>query len=397
MSLAPRIESVEALLLIAALVAVLARRLRLPYTVGLLIAGVGMAFSPWIPQVEITKELVIAVFLPPLIFETAFALRWSELRRDLGPLVAMATVGVLLSTAVVYLGFTRLLGWDWRPALLFSTLISATDPVAVIAMLKDSRVEGRFRLLIEAESLLNDGTAAALFAVASVAVISDAGAGSAVGTFLRIALGGLGCGAVVGALSLLLIDRTEDHLVEITATVIAAYGAFTVAEHFGFSGVLATTVAGLIVGNLGPQRGMTERGHLAAERFWEFAAFVANSLLFLLMGARIAGASYLPILGAALAAILFVTAGRAASVYGVMGLFARSDRRLDAGSQHLLVWGGLRGALGLALALGLPDDLPLRKEVVGVTFAVVAFSTIVQGMTMPSLLRRLLPRSSSAR
>lgn len=392
MAIPIRVETFEALLLIAALVAIAARRLRLPYTVGLLVAGIAIALSPWQPQITITKELVFSLFLPPLIFEAAFLLRWDELRRDMAPLVAMATVGVLLSTAVVFVGFTKLLGWDWRPALMFSTLISATDPVAVIAMLKEARVEGRFRLLIEAESLFNDGTAAALFAVALVAVTAGASPGFAVVSFFKIALGGVLCGGLVGLAATWLMGRTEDHLVEIVCTVVAAYGAFISAEHLGFSGVLATVVSGVILGNLSPLGALSAQGRDDAETFWSFCAFVVNSLVFLLMGTRIAEANYVPILSGAAAAIVLVSLGRAASVYGIMALFSRSKHRLDLGSQHLLVWGGLRGALALALALGLPEDLPLRHEVVSVTFAVVAFSTVAQGLTMGPALRRLLPK-----
>ena len=351
--------------------------------------------APWQPEVTVTKELVFSLFLPPLIFEAAFLLRWDELRRDMSPLVAMATGGVLLSTAVVFLGFTRLLGWDWRAALMFSTLISATDPVAVIAMLKEAKIGGRFSLLIEAESLFNDGTAAALFAVALVAVGVGTHPGEAALTFLEIAGGGLLCGGVVGLFATWLMGRTDDQLVEIVCTVVAAYGAFLVAEHFHFSGVLATVVAGIILGNVSTLKNLSAQGRDDAETFWSFCAFVVNSLVFLLMGTRIAEANYLPILGAAAAAVVLVTLGRAASVYGVMALFARSKHRLDLGSQHLLVWGGLRGALALALALGLPNDLPMRHEVVSVTFAVVAFSVVAQGMTMGPALRRLLPRASA--
>ena len=390
MSLHQNIESFGALLLVAAVVAIVARRLRLPYTVGLLVAGIAVSLSPWQPGFEVTKDLVFMLFLPPLVFEAAFMIRWEELRRDMAPLVAMATAGVLLSTAVVFLGFTRLLGWDWRPALMFSALISATDPVAVIAMLKEAKVGGRFGLLIEAESLFNDGTAAALFAVALVAVGAGTDPGSAALAFLKISLGGIVCGGLVGGLCVWLMGRTDDQLVEIVCTVAAAYGAFLIAEHFGFSGVLATVVAGIILGNLGTLGALSCEGRDDAETFWQFLAFLVNSFVFLLMGTRIAETNYLPILGAAAAAVVLVTAGRAASVYGVMGLFARSKRRLDLGSQHLLVWGGMRGALALALALGLPDDLPMRHEVVSVTFAVVAFSTVVQGMTMGPALRRLL-------
>ncbi|CAN5703967.1 cation:proton antiporter [soil metagenome] len=383
------IESIEGLLLIAALVAVAARRLRLPYTVGLLIAGIAVAYGPWHPSFTVTKELVFSLFLPPLVFEAAFMIRWSELKKDLAPLVVMATLGVVAATAVVFFACNRLLGWDWRAALMFSTLISATDPVSVIAMLKEAKVKGRFSLMIEAESLFNDGTAAALFAVALVAVGSGTEPSAAMLTFLKIALGGLGCGAAVGLGAVWLMGHTDDHLVEITCTVVAAYGAFILAEHFGFSGVLATVVAGLIVGNMGALEALTSQGRDDATTFWQFCAFLANSLIFLLMGSRIAQTNYLPILGAAFAAILFVLLGRAVSVYGTMALFSRSKHRVNAISQHLLVWGGMRGALALALALGLPADLPMREDVVHVTFAVVAFSTVVQGITMRSGLRRL--------
>lgn len=389
------IEGLEILLLIAALVAIAARRLRLPYTIGLLVAGVAVALGPWHPEIEVTKALVFSLFLPPLVFEAAFMIRWRDLRRDLAPVAAMATMGVLLCTAVVFFGCERLLHWPWQAAFLFGALISATDPVAVIAMLKEAKITGRFALFIEAESLLNDGTAAALFVVALGMLHGSAGPGLAVLTFAKIALGGLAVGGAVGVAATWLMGRTDDHLIEIVCTVVAAYGAFLLAERLGFSGVLATVVAGLILGNLGSLESLSAQGRDDAETFWEFAAFVVNSLVFLLMGARIGRVDYLPILGGAAAAIVFSTVGRAASVYGVMGLFRRSKHRLDLGSQHLLVLGGLRGALALALALGLPEDLPLRHEVVGVTFAMVASSTVIQGLAMRPALRRLLPAPST--
>lgn len=390
MNLKFNIESIEVYLLIDALVSITARRLRLPYAVGLLMAGVAVAFSPWKPNISVTKELVFILFLPPLVFEAAFLIRWAELKRDLGPLLGMATLGVLLSAGVVYVGFTQLLHWDWRAALMFSVLIAATDPVSVIATMKEAKYHGRFRLLIEAESLLNDGTAAALFAVALLAIGTGTDLAEAILTFLKISIGGLGCGFVVGYLAIWLMGRTEDHLVELTCTVIAAFGSFLFAENLHFSGVLATLVAGIVVGNVGSLGALTAKGRDDAETFWEFAAFVSNSLLFLLMGARIAQTSYWSVLGAAVAAVLLVTVGRAASVYGVSSLFSLSIHRVERGHQHLLVWGGMRGALALALALGLPDTLPMRHEIVAVTFAVVAFSTLAQGMTMRPLMQRLL-------
>ncbi|AIE86074.1 cation:proton antiporter [Fimbriimonas ginsengisoli] len=384
------VENMAWLLLLATIVAIGARRFRLPYSVGLLGAGVLIALSPLTPNVVPTKELIFTLFLPPLIFESAFLLRWDELRRDMAPLVLMATVGVIASAVVIYFGMTRLLGWDWRAALMFSTLISATDPVAVVAMLKEAKATGRFRLIIEAESLFNDGTAAALFVVAlSVVGGQDSSPLAATATFLKVAGGGLACGGLVGGLVLFLMGRTEDHLVEIACTVVAAFGSFLFAEHFGFSGVLATVVAGLMLGNIGPLRVLSAKGRDDAETFWEFGAFAANSVLFLLMGSQLAKMSYMPFLSAMGIAVLLILLGRAAAVYGVMAFFGRSRHRLDWLSQHLLVWGGLRGALGMALALGLPANLPMRGEVLAVVFAVVAFSTVVQGITIRPALAKL--------
>jgi len=389
------IESVLALLIVSAVVALLARRMRLPYTVGLLVAGMGVALLPVRPDIVVTKELIFSLFLPPLIFEAAFAIRWEEFKRDLVPLVSISTFGVVASMAVVFAGMVYGLHWDWRPALVFSALISATDPVSVIAMLKEAKVTGRFRLLIEAESLLNDGTAAAMFVVALAAVGAGGFSfGDALVSFARISVGGLICGAIVGGIASAMMTRTQDHLVEITCTVIAAYGSFLLAEHFHFSGVLATVVAGTIIGNVGELGLVSAKGRDDAETFWEFAAFLVNSLIFLLMGSRLAEVNYLPVLGVSAAAIVLVLVARSAAVYSVLLAFSRSKYRVDMGSQHLLVWGGMRGALALALALGLPESLPGRTEVVEVTFAIVFFSTIVQGMTMTPALRRLLPSAS---
>jgi len=389
--LGSQIESIQALLILAALVAILARRLKLPYTIGLLVAGMLLAVAPVHLDIVVSKELIFSLFLPPLIFEAAFAIHWDELKRDMLPLVSMATLGVVASTAVIYVGLVYGLKWDWRPALVFSTLISATDPVSVIAMLKEAKVVGRFRLLLEAESLFNDGTAAALFVVALAAVSEGALAPvSALTSFVTISGGGLICGAVVGGLCMLLMKHTEEPMVEITWTVVAAYGSFLLAEHFHFSGVLAAVVAGVMLGNVGKSAVLSEKGRDDAETFWEFAAFLVNSLIFLLMGAQLAKVNYVPVLAASAVAIVLVLAGRSLAVYGVLAAFARTRYRVDMGSQHLMVWGGMRGALALALSLGLPESLPGRQSVLVVTFAIVFFSTVVQGITMGPAMKKFL-------
>ena len=384
------IESVALLLLIASVVAILARRFKIPYSAGLVIAGGIIALLPFAPDWPLTKELVFTAFLPPLIFEAALFIDWSELRKDLPVILLLATVGVLLSAAVTALGMWSLVGWPLASAAVFGVLIAATDPVSVIATFKDAGVRGRLRLLVEAESLLNDGVAAAVFAIA----LSVAG-GASVG-WLEIAqltaatvIGGLVCGALIAGGVLLLAGRTEDHLVEITLTTIAAYGSFLLAEHFHFSGVLATLTAGLIVGNVGPLGHLSKKGREALVSFWEYAAFVANSLIFILIGIREAHQNFAPVLAAIGIAIVVVLVGRALAVYPLCLLFARSSRRVTAKHQHVLFWGGLRGALALALALSLPPDLPFRDAIVTVAFGVVAFSILVQGLTMTPLLRRM--------
>src|SRR4030095_788268 len=159
------VEQIEVLLLVAAVVAMLARRLRVPYSIGLVIAGIGLALLPFSPRIELTKQLIFTAFLPPLIFEAAIHLRWIELRKDLPLVLVLATVGVVVSAAATAVGMHYLVHWTWMAAVIFGVLISATDPVSVIATFKESRVGGRVRLLVEAESLFNDCTAAVAYTI----------------------------------------------------------------------------------------------------------------------------------------------------------------------------------------------------------------------------------------
>lgn len=383
------IERIEILLLIAAVVAMLARRLHVPYSVGLVFAGIALALLPFSPDIELTKRLVFTVFLPPLIFEAAFQLRWTELRKDLPVILTLATVGVLLSAAATALGMHFLAQWTWVSAIVFGMLIAATDPVSVIATFKDAAVHGRIRLLVEAESLFNDATAAVGFSLAlSFASGHNVGVAGVTKTLGIMIAGSLVCGAIMAGLVLLLAGATDDHLVEITFTTVAAFGSFLLAEHFNLSGVLATLTTGLIIGNVG-HLSMDPKGHEAVEEFWEYAAFVANSLIFLLIGMRLANQQYGFVLLPALIAIGVVLVSRALAIYPLSLLFARSKSRIAFPSQHILFWGGLRGALALALALGLPPDMQGREAIITVAFAVVAFSIFVQGMTIKPLMRRL--------
>ena len=380
------IAHVVALLGVAMAVAILARRLALPYTVGLVTTGFALALARVDAGPGLTPEVVFDLILPPLLFEAALNLPWRELKADLAPTLSLATLGVGLGAGVVTAGLAYGLGWPWRPAFLFGALISATDPIAVIALLRERNVTGRIALMIEAESLLNDATAAILFGLATL------GGGVEVLPHLALTVGGgLGVGLGFAGLALVVAGRTDDHLVETAITTVAAYGAFLVAERLGASGVLATVTAGLTLGNVGvmsnaaPALSLTPQGRQFVLAFWEFAAFVANSLVFLLIGLSLARVGPRFGLGAAVM-VLLALAGRAAAVYPVAALFGK---RIPANERHFLWWGGLRGALALALALSLPEQAPYRDQILSGAFAVAAFSILVQGLTAGAALRRL--------
>jgi monovalent cation:H+ antiporter, CPA1 family len=378
------------LLLIAAVVAMLTRRLRLPYSVGLVAAGMGLALLPPAPRISFTKELIFTGLLPPLLFEAAFYLRWSQLRRELPLVLTLASAGVVVSGAVTAMGMHYLARWEWQTAVVFGALIAATDPVSVIEAFRDAAVRGRLRLLVAAESLLNDGTAAVAFGVAVTWASGNHLTALAITESLAVTIGGgILCGLAAGGMALFLIGRTEDHLVELTLTTVAAYGSFLLAERLGCSGVFATITAGLLMGNWAPLRAFSARGREAVQAFWEYAAFAANSLVFLLIGMHETRQNFAAVWLPAIIAMLFVTFGRAAAVYPICLLFARSDSCVTRRHQHALFWGGLRGALALALALGLPAEVPGRGEIITVSFAVVAFSVFVQGLTIPPLLRAI--------
>jgi len=383
-------ETLELLLLIAAVVAMLTRKLRVPYSVGLVTTGIILSFFSEQLDIALTKELIFSTLLPPLIFEAAYFLHWKELRRNFWLITTLASLGVVLSAAVTAVGMHYLAGWQWIGALVFGVLIAATDPVSVIATFKEAGVKGRLRILVEAESLFNDGAAAVLFGVA----IAIAAGEEITATFISLVLvktvgGGIVCGALVAWVMLFLAGRTKDHLVEITFTTVAAYGSFLLAEHFHLSGVLATLTTGLMMGNIGIKGAISERGREAVEAFWEYIAFVANSLIFLLIGIREQQQHFAAVWMTIIIAIVLVMIGRVVAIYPTCWMFSRSNLRVSARHQHVLVWGGLRGALALALALGLPKSLPLHDEIITVAFAVVAFSVFAQGLTMTPMLRRM--------
>lgn len=387
---APVIEQLILLIAVGGIAAIVAHRLRIPYTVGLVFAGILMAILPLKIDVPFSKDFIFNVLLPPLIFEAAVYIEWRDLRRDLLVIGTLATIGVVIAAAATAATMHFVTGWIWPEAILFGVLIAATDPVSLIATFKEAKVEGRLRLLVEAESLFNDSTAAIGFALAiSLAVGESPSVASAVSQLVVSALGGVLTGLAVAGFALLIIGRTKDHLVELAITTLAAFGSFWAAEQFHLSGILATTAAGIVIGNRIGRGSITERGEESMEHFWEFAAFVANSIIFIVLGLNLAAQRFSQFTVAVMVAIIAVLAGRALSVYLVSTTFAESKWKIASSQQHILFWGGLRGALALALALGIPNTLPYKQEILDVTFGVVAFSVFVQGSTVTPLLKIL--------
>ena len=377
------------LLLIASLVAIAVRRLRIPYTVALVIVGLVLTVQKPL-ELNLTPELILALLVPPLVFEAAFHINLRELQHNLPGILLLAVLGVILATLIVG-GLVSLVTPLTLPvALVFGALISATDPVAVVALFRALGAPKRLGLLLEGESLFNDGTAIVLFnLVLGIALTGNFHPVAGLVDFLRVSAGGLAVGFVSGWLTARLIARIDDYLIETTLTTVLAFGAYLIAERLHFSGVLAVVAAGLVNGNLGPQ-GMSPTTRIVLFNFWEYIAFLANSLVFLLIGLQVnvptLVANWQPVLWAIVAVLI----SRAAITYGLGWINNRVTEPIPWRWLHVLNWGGLRGAIALALALSLPAALGADRERVQVmAFGVVLFTLLVQSTTMKPLVRRL--------
>jgi CPA1 family monovalent cation:H+ antiporter len=385
------IESLVVLLIAAAVVAVVARWIHLPYTLALLLLGLGLGTVSGIAAPMLNSEIILLLFLPPLLFEASFILDLRLLWSVRLGIVAFAVPGVLLAMVVGGALVHWTLGLAWSVALLFGAMIAATDPVAVLAAFRQLGVNPRLAALLEGESLLNDGVALALLVTLTHAVQGEFSLGAATGTFLLSVLGGAVVGLALGWAGHRLIATIDEHLTEMTVSVAMAYGAFLTAETLHLSGVLATVSAAMTLGQLGRARGwiFSDGSERLLTDLWEFLAFAANAALFLLMGltVRVAGLTKYP--EAVLIGIAAALAGRAVVAYGVGVVLPQLGFPLSGAERHVIFWGGLRGAVALAAVLSLPADFPQRAQLLAMTYGVVLFTLLVQGLTMSQVARRL--------
>jgi CPA1 family monovalent cation:H+ antiporter len=385
------------LFVVATAVAIAARRVHLPYTVALVLTGLALGGMRLFPAPELTKNLLFAVFLPGLIFEAAFHIDSREFRENWITILSLAVPGVVASIALVALILTPLAdalglapGFTWKHALVFGALISATDPVAVVGLFRNMGAPQRLTMLLDGESLLNDGTAIVFFTLSLYLLTgSDVTANQLALQFLSIVGVGAIIGTAIGTAASLLMRQIDDPMIEITLTTIAAYGSFVTAETLHASGVIATVAAGMLCGNYGARTGMSASTRVASTTFWEYVAFALNSIVFLLIGLEVQLSTLLVYWLPILVAYLVVTVGRGLVIVAGRALVGLSRERFPWRWTVVLTWGGLRGALPMVLALSLPASFAYRELLVSMTFGVAVLSILVHGLTMPGLLTRL--------
>jgi CPA1 family monovalent cation:H+ antiporter len=387
------------LFVVATAVAIAVQRLAVPYTVALVITGLGLGSLHVLDAPHLTQALLFHIFLPGLLFEAAFYLEFSQFWRNRLAIVSLAVPGVLAAIALTALILTPLAdafdleqAFTWRHALVFGAIISATDPIAVVAVFRTLGVPPRLSVLLEGESLLNDGTAIVFFTL-TLAVVTGTGVAVTPGglalDFIKAVGGGALIGAAVGLAVSQAVKHVDDPMIEIMLTTIAAYGSFLAAEQFHSSGVIATVTAGMLCGNYGARVGMSPSTRVAAETFWAYVAFALNSIVFLLIGLEVDLRKLLDSWQAILVAYVVVTGARGSIIFAVSALLRRTRERIPWRWSVVLTWGGLRGALSMVLILSLPKEFPHRDVLLSMTFGVVLLSVLIHGLTMASLLEWL--------
>jgi CPA1 family monovalent cation:H+ antiporter len=402
----------------AALVTLLARRIRLPYTVALVAFGIvaGAVAQPL--RVEITPELVLVVLLPALVFEASYQTDFAKLRPSMAGVALLAGPGVFISAALIAVALHFGAGLAVPEAFVVGAMLSATDPAAVIATFKRLGSPRRLATLVEAESVFNDGTGIVVFAIAAAFVTRPVGPLEIGFTFFAVTIVSTALGAAAGFAASRILPSVGDHLIEISLSVVLAYGTYLAADALHQSGVIATAVAGIVLGNYGRSRGLSQKTEEALDTVWEFVAFLATAFVFLVVGFSIAVHSLVSVAVPIAWAIAATLAGRAIIVYGLLGGWRLAKRALKgrgrsaagaaAGAErakrlaragrdegvipfdwlHVIFWSGLRGAVSTALALSLPIDFPNRAQLQAITFGVVLFTLVVQATTADIAVRR---------
>ncbi|MEO5964957.1 MAG: sodium:proton antiporter [Candidatus Limnocylindrales bacterium] len=385
------IELLVLILMIATGVSIIARRAALPYSVALVLAGLVIAILQPIGRVEVTQELILIGLIPGLVFEAAYKIDVSELRRTFLAVAVLAAPGVLITAAVVAVIVSMVTGMDFGLAFLLGAMISATDPVAVVALFKRVGAPPRLATVVEAESLLNDGTGIVLFTIALGALTAPVSLAGGAVAFVTTIVSSAVLGLIGGLVAFRVMRATDDHMIEVAISFVAAYATYIVADRVHESGVIATVVVGLVLGNQAGVRGLSQGTRDALDVVWEFTAFVLTAVTFLLVGFAISPDLLLLAAPVIAAGFVAITLARAIVVYGVVGGGSRLIRGPNApsvGYLHVMFWAGLRGAIAVALALALPPALKDRDLLTGAVYGIVLVTLLVQGTTAGWVIRR---------
>ncbi len=364
---------------------------QIPYTLLLVIVGLGLAFVD-VRLVNLSPELILEIFLPPLLFEAAWNIRWRELKENWLPVVLFAIVGVIISVVGIAFALSEFTHLGLPIALLVGASLSATDPVSVVALFRELGASKKLTVLMEGESLFNDGVAVVAFLLLvgiplGTEVFSVTDTVLSFGKFVGV---GIGLGCLVGFGISYLTQRFDLPLVEQSLTLVSAYGTYLITEELGGSGVISVVTVGIILGNFGSRIGMNPRTRLLVSEFWEFLAFFVNSIVFLLIGDQIEFDSLSDNLDIIAIAILAVLATRFIGIYGLANLsntFTKVD--ISVPEQTVLWWGGLRGSVSIALALSVPVSLNGRQDIIDTVFGVVLFTLLIQGLSTQWVLKKL--------
>jgi CPA1 family monovalent cation:H+ antiporter len=370
------------LILVGALATILglvSKRARvLPYPVVLAGAGVVVGLLPGEQLPRIGADVILLAFVPGLVFEAALTLDLPELRRRLGPVGLLATLGVAATVLLIGTLTHLLLGFSWASGMLLGAILAATDPIAVVTLLRQIKAPAGLAAILEGESLFNDGTGVAVFsAVLATIVAGTPSVGDAAIRFVEIGVGGAVIGLAVGFLGVALMRAAEDAPLEILATLVIAYGSYLAADIIHASGIVAVVTAGVVIARYGSATGKLHGTQLLG--FWSLLAFILNAILFILVGAALPASKLLPVAGLVLAAFVIMLVTRAVPVYGLLGALDWRARAIPWRWRHLTFWAGLRGALSVALALSVADLTQVDKRVSIVAYGVVLLSLLIQG------------------
>ena len=376
----------------AALLSILAWRLDLPYAVALVLGGLAVEESHLVALPQLDPPVLLFVFLPPLLFDAAFRLDDVQLRRLAQPVLWLAVPGTVATAAIVAAALYATLHLPLAEALLFGSIVSATDPVAVVGVFRNLKAPRRLAVLVEGESLINDGVAITLYTAAiGLITAGTADVPAALTLFVRQVAGGVVIGAILGVLFSRLSAIIDDHMIEMTLSTALAYGSYLLAQSMDTSGALACVAAGLIHGSYGREVGMSERTRRLLDDLWEYVGFVVNALVFLLVGFTTSLAALAAAAAPVLVSIVSVLLARVVVIV-IPPELLRLTRRVrvvtSRGERVVLIWGGLRGALTITLALALPSSIADRQLLIAMAFGVVLFTLLVQGMTLKFVIQR---------